>query len=249
MARLQGKVAIITGAAQGMGEAHAREFIAEGAKVLLTDVNAEAGGRLADELGDNAKFMRLDVTDEAGWAAAVAAVEAAFGPVTVLVNNAGILGPGARAADLAEADFTRVIAVNQTATFLGIKAVIPSMQKAGGGSIVNVSSISGIVAIYGTPNVAYAASKFAVRGITKQVAIEYGGDNIRCNSVHPGYIRTPMMTAALNDEQIKIASGSVPIGRVGEPVDVAKMVVYLASDESGFVTGAEHIIDGGLTAL
>jgi len=249
MARLQGKVAIITGAAQGMGEAHAREFIAEGAKVLLTDVNAEAGGRLADELGDNAKFMRLDVTDEAGWAAAVAAAEAAFGPVTVLVNNAGILGPGARAADLAEADFTRVIAVNQTATFLGIKAVIPSMQKAGGGSIVNVSSISGIVAIYGTPNVAYAASKFAVRGITKQVAIEYGGDNIRCNSVHPGYIRTPMMTAALNDEQIKIASGSVPIGRVGEPVDVAKMVVYLASDESGFVTGAEHIIDGGLTAL
>lgn len=249
MARLQGKVAIITGAAQGMGEAHAREFIAEGAKVLLTDVNAEAGGRLADELGDNAKFMRLDVTDEAGWAAAVAAVEAAFGPVTVLVNNAGILGPGARAADLAEADFTRVIAVNQTATFLGIKAVIPSMQKAGGGSIVNVSSISGIVAIYGTPNVAYAASKFAVRGITKQVAIEYGGDNIRCNSVHPGYIRTPMMTAALNDEQIKIASGSVPIGRVGEPVDVAKMVVYLASDESGFVTGSEHIIDGGLTAL
>lgn len=249
MARLQGKVAIITGAAQGMGEAHAREFIAEGAKVLLTDVNAEAGGRLADELGDNATFMRLDVTDEAGWAAAVAAAEAAFGPVTVLVNNAGILGPGARAADLAEADFTRVIAVNQTATFLGIKAVIPSMQKAGGGSIVNVSSISGIVAIYGTPNVAYAASKFAVRGITKQVAIEYGGDNIRCNSVHPGYIRTPMMTAALNDEQIKIASGSVPIGRVGEPVDVAKMVVYLASDESGFVTGAEHIIDGGLTAL
>ena len=249
MARLQGKVAIITGAAQGMGEAHAREFIAEGAKVLLTDVNAEAGGRLADELGDNAKFMRLDVTEEAGWAAAVAAAEAAFGPVTVLVNNAGILGPGARAADLAEADFTRVIAVNQTATFLGIKAVIPSMQKAGGGSIVNVSSISGIVAIYGTPNVAYAASKFAVRGITKQVAIEYGGDNIRCNSVHPGYIRTPMMTAALNDEQIKIASGSVPIGRVGEPVDVAKMVVYLASDESGFVTGAEHIIDGGLTAL
>ena len=161
----------------------------------------------------------------------------------------GSFGPGARAADLAEADFTRVIAVNQTATFLGIKAVIPSMQKAGGGSIVNVSSISGIVAIYGTPNVAYAASKFAVRGITKQVAIEYGGDNIRCNSVHPGYIRTPMMTAALNDEQIKIASGSVPIGRVGEPVDVAKMVVYLASDESGFVTGAEHIIDGGLTAL
>ena len=123
------------------------------------------------------------------------------------------------------------------------------MLKAGGGSIVSISSISGIVAIYGTPNVAYAASKFAVRGITKQVAIEYGKQGIRANSVHPGYVRTPMMTAALDDEQIKIASGSVPIGRVGEVGDVSNLVVFLASDESSFVTGAEHIIDGGLTAL
>ena len=123
------------------------------------------------------------------------------------------------------------------------------MLRTGSGSIINVSSISGIVAIYGRPNVAYAASKFAVRGITKHVAFEYGGDGIRCNSVHPDYIRTPMMTAALDDEQIKIASGSVPIGRVDEPEDVASMVVYLAPDESGFVTGTEFIIDGGLTAL
>ena len=249
MARLDGKIAIITGAAQGMGEAHARRFVAEGAKVLLTDVNSDAGEALAHELGESAKFAALDVTDEAAWVSAVELAERSFGPVTVLVNNAGILGPGAKAADLAERDFNQVCAVNQTAVFLGIKAVIPSMLRAGGGSIVNVSSISGIVAIYGTPNVAYAASKFAVRGITKQVAIEYGGDNIRCNSVHPGYIRTPMMTAALNEEQIKIASGSVPIKRVGEPEDVSHLIVYLASDESGFVTGAEHIIDGGLTAL
>ena len=249
MGRLEGKVAIITGAAQGMGEAHARRFIAEGASVLLTDVNRDAGEALATALGDHARFVPLDVTQEGQWVAAVIAAEQAFGPVTVLVNNAGILGPGARAADLAEVDFNKVCAVNQTAVFLGIKAVIPSMIKAGGGSIVNVSSISGIVAIYGTPNVAYAASKFAVRGITKQVAIEYGGDNIRCNSVHPGYIRTPMMTAALTAEQIVIASGSVPIKRVGEPEDVSSLIVYLASDESGFVTGAEHIIDGGLTAL
>lgn len=249
MARLDGKVAIITGAAQGMGEAHARRFVAEGASVLLSDVNAEAGTRLSEELGDRAAFVSLDVTDESAWTAAVAAAEARFGQVTVLVNNAGILGPGARAGDLQEADFSKVIAVNQTAVFLGIKTVIPSMLRAGGGSIINVSSISGIVAIYGTPNVAYAASKFAVRGITKQVAIEYGGDGIRCNSIHPGYIRTPMMTAALDEEQIKIASRSVPIGRVGEPEDVASMVVYLASDESGFVTGTEFIIDGGLTAL
>ena len=249
MSRLDGKIAIITGAAQGMGEAHARRFVAEGAKVLLTDVNSDAGEALARELGETAKFAALDVTDEAAWVSAVELAEQSFGPVTVLVNNAGILGPGAKAADLAECDFNQVCAVNQTAVFLGIKAVIPSMIRAGGGSIVNVSSISGIVAIYGTPNVAYAASKFAVRGITKQVAIEYGGDNIRCNSVHPGYIRTPMMTAALNEEQIKIASGSVPIKRVGEPEDVSHLIVYLASDESGFVTGAEHIIDGGLTAL
>lgn len=249
MGRLDGKVVIITGAAQGMGEAHSRAFVGEGAKVLITDVNAAACETLAGELGENARAQALDVTDENSWNAAVAAAEEAFGPVTTLVNNAGILGPGAQAADLSRADFDKVCAVNQTAVFLGIKAVIPSMLKAGGGSIVNVSSISGIVAIYGTPNVAYAASKFAVRGITKQVAIEYGGQNIRCNSVHPGYIRTPMMTAALDDEQIKIASGSVPIKRVGEPEDVSKLCIFLASDESGFVTGAEHIIDGGLTAL
>ena len=249
MDRLTGKIAVITGAAQGMGAAHARRFVAEGAKTVVTDVNAEAGASLASELGEDALFIKHDVSSEADWRAVIAQAEAHFGPVSVLVNNAGILGPGALAADLEEADFNKVIAINQTAVFLGIKHVIPSMIKAGGGSIINISSISGIVAIYGTPNVAYAASKFAVRGITKQVAIEYGGSNIRANSVHPGYIRTPMMTAALNEEQIKIASGSVPIKRVGEVEDVSNLVVFLASDESGFVTGTEHIIDGGLTAL
>lgn len=249
MGRLGGKVAIITGGAQGMGAAHARRFVAEGAKAVITDINNEAGEALAAELGEQASFLNLDVSSEAGWRSVVAEAESRFGPVTVLVNNAGILGPGLPAAELAEADFLKVCAINQTAVFLGTKHVIPSMLRAGGGSIVNVSSISGIVAIYGTPNVAYAASKFAVRGITKQVAIEYGGQGIRANSVHPGYIRTPMMTAALNEEQIKIASGSVPIKRVGEVEDVASMVVYLASDESGFVTGTEFIIDGGLTAL
>lgn len=249
MGRLEGKVAIITGAAQGMGAAHARRFVAEGAKAVFTDLNAEAGAALETELGDNALFVRQDVSSEADWRDVVAKAEARFGPVSVLVNNAGILGPGKPAADLDEADFSKVIAINQTAVFLGIKHVIPSMLKAGSGSIVNVSSISGIVAIYGTPNVAYAASKFAVRGITKQVAIEYGKQGIRANSVHPGYIRTPMMTAALDDDQIKVASGSVPIGRVGEVEDVSNLVVFLASDESGFVTGTEHIIDGGLTAL
>jgi 3alpha(or 20beta)-hydroxysteroid dehydrogenase len=249
MARLDGKVAIITGAAQGMGAEHARRFVREGAKTVFTDINEAAGAALQDELGDSALFVKHDVSSEADWVAVVAQAEARFGPVNALVNNAGILGPGNKAADLSEDAFLQVCAINQTAVFLGIKHAIPSMIRAGGGSIVNVSSISGIVAIYGTPNVAYAASKFAVRGITKQVAIEYGEHSIRANSVHPGYIRTPMMTAALDDEQIKIASASVPIKRVGESEDVSNLVVFLASDESGFITGSEYIIDGGLTAL
>lgn len=249
MARLRDKVAIITGAAQGMGAEHARRFIAEGARVILTDIDTEAGEALANELGSCAGFTPLNVTDDAGWQAAVAFAEARFDAVSILVNNAGIIGSVAKCADLAPAEFERVCAINQTSVFLGTKHVIPSMLRAGGGSIVNISSISGIVAIYGTPNVAYAASKFAVRGITKQVAIEYGKEGIRANSVHPGYIRTKMMTDALDDEGIRVASASVPIGRVGEVADVSNLVVFLASDESGFITGSEYVIDGGLTAL
>ncbi|WP_062788756.1 glucose 1-dehydrogenase [Novosphingobium capsulatum] len=249
MGRLQGKVAIITGAAQGMGAAHARRFLAEGAAVTITDIDAERGEALARELGERAAFYRLDVADEENWAAVVDATEARFGPVTALVNNAGIIGSPTRCADLTQAEFQRVCAINQTAVFLGTKHVIPAMIRAGGGSIVNISSISGIVAIYGTPNVAYAASKFAVRGITKQVAIEYGKQGIRANSVHPGYIKTKMMTDALDEDGIRVASASVPIGRVGEVEDVSNLVVFLASDESGFITGSEYIIDGGLTAL
>jgi 3alpha(or 20beta)-hydroxysteroid dehydrogenase len=248
MNRLTGKVAIVTGAAQGMGEAHARRLVAEGAKVLVTDVNAAAGEALVAQLGENARFFRLDVTSESGWTEAVALTEQAFGPVSVLVANAGITGSNISTVDMPLAEFEKVCAINQTAVFLGIKAVVPSMLRGGGGSIVNVSSISGIVSIYGTPNPAYAASKFAVRGITKFAAMEYAAHKIRVNSVHPGYIRTPMMTATLNPEQIVLASGNVPMHRVGEPDEVSSLIVFLASDESAFITGTEHIIDGGLTA-
>ena len=182
------------------------------------------------------------------WRRAIATCEARFGAITVLVNNAGIIGAVAACADLDEDEFARVCMISQTGVFLGMKYAIPSMIKAGIGSIISISSISGIVAIYGTPNVAYAASKFAVRGLTKQAAIEYGGNNIRVNSVHPGYIRTAMMTEALTPDQIVVASGSVPIKRVGEAEDVSNLVIYLASDELGFTTGTKHVIDGGLTA-
>lgn len=249
MSKLAGKVAIITGAAQGMGAAHARRFIAEGAKTVFTDINAEAGEKLQAELGESSLFLRHDVGSEADWQNVIEKAEERFGPVSVLVNNAGVIGPVAKAVELTADAFATVCRINQTSVFLGTKYVIPSMIRAGGGSIVNISSISGIVAIYGTPNLAYAASKFAVRGITKQVAIEYGEHNIRANSVHPGYIRTPMMTEALDDEGIKIASASVPIKRVGEVEDVSNLVIFLASEASAFITGSEYIIDGGLTAL
>jgi 3alpha(or 20beta)-hydroxysteroid dehydrogenase len=249
MGRLSGKIAVITGAAQGMGEQHAKEFVGEGAKVILTDLNETAGTALAASLGeDNAMFVRQDVAKAADWEKVVREGEAKFGTVNVLVNNAGILGALASTIDLTEEDYQRVCDVNQLAVFLGMQAVIPSMQKAGIGSIVNISSVAGLVAIYGAPNIAYVASKFAVRGMTKQIAVEFGQYNIRCNSVHPGYIRTPMMAAA-TDEGGGEAMSMIPLGRLADPGEVSKLVIFLASDESSFITGMEHVIDGGMTAL
>ena len=248
MGRLSGKVAIITGASQGMGEEHGRAFVAQGAKVILTDINADAGGKLAASLGDNAMFIAHDVAKEADWARVLAEGEAKFGTVTVLVNNAGVLGKIAPTTAFTEADYRFVCDINQLGVFLGMKTVIPSMIKAGGGSIVNISSVAGLVAIYGAPNPAYVASKFAVRGMTKQIAVEYGPDNIRCNSIHPGYIRTPMMAAA-TDEDGGEATSMIPLRRLAACSEVSNLAIFLASDESSFITGAEHIIDGGMTAL
>lgn len=245
--RLKGKIAIITGAAQGMGEAHARVMCAQGAKVLMTDINEEAGARIAGEIGDSAVFMRHDVADADDWKRVVAAAEEHFGTVTALVNNAGILGEIASTVDFSVAEFQKVCDVNQLGVFLGMQAVIPGMIAAGGGSIVNISSIAGVVAIVGAPNLAYVGSKFAVRGMTKQVAIEYGPQAIRVNSVHPGYIYTPMMAAA-TDEEGGGAAEVIPLRRMADPSEVSDLVVFLASDESRFITGAEHIIDGGMTA-
>jgi 3alpha(or 20beta)-hydroxysteroid dehydrogenase len=248
MSRLAGKIAIITGASQGMGMAHARAFVAHGAKVILGDLNEQGGKALASELGPNAVFVKQDVARTEDWQAVLREGEKRFGAVNVLVNNAGILGKLAATTELPEAEFLRVCAVNQTGVFLGMQCVLPGMIKAGGGSIVNISSIAGLVAIYGAPNLAYVASKFAVRGMTKQVAVEYGGKNIRVNSVHPGYIKTPMMVAA-TDEGGGEALTQIPLRRMAEPSEVSNLVVFLASDESAFITGTEHVIDGGMTAL
>jgi 3alpha(or 20beta)-hydroxysteroid dehydrogenase len=245
--RLQGKVAIVTGAARGMGAAHARGFVAQGAKVILTDVRAELGAGIAAELGDDAIFVEHDVASRDGWRRVVEAGERKFGTVNVLVNNAGILGPIEKTADISEADYLHVIAVNQHSVFLGMQAVIPSMLRAGVGSIVNISSISGIVANYGAPSVAYVGSKFAIRGMSKATAMEYGRDNIRVNSVHPGFILTPMMVEG-TDENGGDAPKIIPMGRVAKPEEVTNLVVFLASDEASYITASEYVIDAGLSA-
>jgi 3alpha(or 20beta)-hydroxysteroid dehydrogenase len=188
-----------------------------------------------------------DVTEPASWAQVIRQGEAKFGKINVLVNNAGIIGDIADTRSITDANYMKVIAVNQHGVFYGMQAVIPSMLQAGGGSIVNISSIAGIVACHGAPNVAYVASKFAVRGMTKFVATEYGRYNIRVNSVHPGFIKTPMMVAA-TDAVGAGATAMIPLARMAEPDEVSQLVVFLASDESSFITAEEHVIDGGMTA-
>ncbi|WP_059173333.1 glucose 1-dehydrogenase [Bacillus sp. FJAT-27445] len=247
MGRLNGKVAIITGAAQGMGASHARKFVEEGAKVVLTDLNQEGGQALADELGENAFFVKHDVTNLDSWSNVVEKAVAKFGEISVLVNNAGVLGPISETAELTEEEYLKVCAINQHGVFYGMKSVIPSMKKAGVGSIVNISSIAGVVAIYGYPSLAYVASKFAVRGMTKATAIEYGKNNIRVNSVHPGFIKTPMMEAATNEEGGDALS-MIPLNRLADPEEVSNLVLFLASDESSYITASEHLIDAGMSA-
>jgi 3alpha(or 20beta)-hydroxysteroid dehydrogenase len=247
MSRLKGKVALITGASRGMGASHARRFVQEGAKIIMTDVNEAAGTALAKELGQNAHFMRHDVTDADDWAEVVAAAEAIYGPVTVLVNNAGILGPVARTEALSEAEYLKVCSVNQHSVFLGMRAIIPSMLNAKIGSIINISSIAGMVANYGFPSIAYVASKFAVRGMTKATAIEYGKNNIRVNSVHPGFIQTPMMVEATDDTGGD-AMSLIPLGRIADPSEVTNLVLFLASDEASYITGSEYLVDAGMLA-
>lgn len=245
MGRLAGKVALVTGAAGGQGAAAARRFVAEGARVVIADVRDEEGKALADELG--AHYRHLDVSDEDEWAAAVAEVVDVYGPPTVLVNNAGILH-FALLQDTTLADYLRVVQVNQVGTFLGMRAVAPLMTEARTGSIVNISSVEGLAA---TPLLtAYTASKFAIRGMTKVAALELAGKGVRVNSVHPGAIETGLLPSALGGQPVDLTyvGKRVPMRRVGQPPEIAELVLFLASDESSYCTGAEFIADGGVTA-
>ena len=244
MDRLKHKIAIITGAAQGMGASHARKFIEEGAKVVLTDLNEEKGSALASELGDNAMFIKHNVTSADGWETVVAETEKAFGPVDVLVNNAGIT-MAKSLLELTEDEYRRIVDINQVSVFLGVKTVIPSMQKAKGGSIINISSINGIVG----GAIGYTDTKFAVRGITKAAAIEGAHYGVRVNSVHPGVIATPMVVQADTKAVVEEFAKHIPLKRIAQPEEVSSLVVYLASDESSYSTGAEFIVDGGITAM
>lgn len=246
MGRVAGKVALVTGAARGMGAAHARRLVEEGARVMLTDILAEELARTAAELGENAAFLVHDVTSAAEWDAAVAATETTFGPISILVNNAGILGKVGKLTDLPEADFRKVIDVNLVSVFLGTKAVVGSMRRAGGGSIINISSIGGLVGAPGAA--AYISAKFAVRGLTKTAAIDLAPDRIRVNSIHPGWIDTEMTKPeAGHEEAVKAAMALTLPGRAGRPEEVANVMLMLASDEAAFMTGSELVIDGGMT--
>ena len=236
MGRVDGKVALISGGARGIGAADARMLVAEGAKVVIGDKRDDEGKALEAELGDAARYVHLDVTKQEDWQAAVATTVDEFGKLDVLVNNAGIAnGSTIQQFDLDQ--WQRILDINLTGTFLGIQAATDAMIAAGGGSIINVSSIEGI---RGTPWAhGYVASKWAVRGLTKSVAMELAPHGIRCNSIHPGLIKTPL-TEGIPEDMI-----TIPLGRAGRPEEVASFVLFLASDESSYATGAEFIMDGG----
>jgi 3alpha(or 20beta)-hydroxysteroid dehydrogenase len=240
MARVSGKVALISGGARGMGASHARLLVEEGAKVVIGDILDEEGTALAAELGEaNSRYVHLDVTDYAQWETAVATATEAFGRLDIVVNNAGIANFGPIEDYTIEA-WQQIIDINLTGVFYGIKAAIPALKDSGAGSIVNISSTAGLQGYEALPG--YNAAKFGVRGLTKNAALDLGRYNIRVNSVHPGVIRTPMT------EELETPQNHVALHRVGEPIELSNLVLFLASDESSFSTGAEFVADGGETA-
>ncbi|MFL2777672.1 MAG: SDR family NAD(P)-dependent oxidoreductase [Dehalococcoidia bacterium] len=250
MGRLENKVALISGGSRGMGAAEAKMFAAEGAHVVIADILEDEGRKTASkiaETGARCLFTNLDVLKASDWESAISTVTSAFGKLDILVNNAGVTSR-MMLLETSEPEWDRVMDINTKGTFLGIKTAIPAMKYSGGGSIVNISSQMGLVgADYISPQ--YQASKGAVRILTKSVAIQYASDNIRCNSIHPAPIETDM-TADIRDDADSFQDmlRRIPMGRYGKPEEVAYAVLYLASDESSFVTGSEVVVDGGWTA-
>ncbi len=242
MDRLKDKIILITGGARGQGAAEARLFVSEGARVVITDVLEDQGRKLAAELGQSASFVKHDVTSETDWAAAIAAAQA-LGGLHGMVNNAGIYQP-ARLLDTDVAMFERHMRVNQLGCFIGMKAVVPLMEKSGGGSIVNISSVAGL---RGSPGaIAYSATKWALRGMTKAAAVDLAPKGIRVNSIHPGPIDTEMLNVRTTEERAARLQ-LVPMKRMGTVDEIANLVLFLVSNESSYITGAEVAIDGGAT--
>ena len=251
MGRLDNKVALVSGGARGMGQSHCRMFAAEGAKVMVADILDDEGAAVAADIGSNAIYQHLDVTREEDWDAAIDAVMENFGRLDVLVNNAGI----AEVAPLAEMtldSYRRVTEVNQTGVFLGMRAAVRPMTESGGGSIINISSIDGLIGMNNLTS--YIASKWAVRGMTKTAAMELAHLGIRVNSIHPGFIRTHMGSSDAKTpeevhEHLEVYSARMaPMGRAGGPEEISRLALFLASDESSYSTGSEFISDGGFTA-
>lgn len=246
--RLDGKVALISGGARGQGASEGKLFAREGAKIILGDVLDTEGQQTVREIqaaGGSAAYVHLDVTKESDWQQAIDTALRSFGKLNILINNAGILYMAGLEETTMEI-WNKVFAVNQTGVFLGMKYAVPAMRKAGGGSIINISSIAGLIGVGGAT--AYQASKGAVRLLTKSVAVQYAKDKIRVNSIHPGLITTQMVTQGIDPEARKLFEQATPIGREGTAEEIANGALFLASDESSYMTGAELVLDGGYTA-